>query len=50
MTTAGPIQNNAILQTFLDTALGGGRGEIETAPNAGTTLFVQIPVPKEEGA
>lgn len=30
-------------------ALAGGWVEIETAPGAGTTLFVQIPVQKEEG-
>ena len=31
-------------------ALAGGSVEIETAPNAGTTLYVQIPVQREEGA
>ena len=31
-------------------ALAGGWMEIETAPNAGTTLYVQIPVQREEGA
>ncbi len=31
-------------------ALAGGAVEIETAPNAGTTLYVQIPVQREDGA